>query len=137
MDLNSANDVFVLNRSDNSIGASVSQRAAAKDQAVSAARSSRPFPATGAASRSSRIVRQPGGERQRSTCSYMIELHTGFILISLTPGRQRNRRSRHTPDTRYLGDGRYVAFVGVASNLVADDSNFSTDVFVRGRQQRH
>lgn len=32
------------------------------------------------------------------------------------------------------GDGRYVAFVSDASNLVANDTNSTTDIFVRDRQ---
>ena len=32
------------------------------------------------------------------------------------------------------GDGRYVAFVSDASNLVANDTNNTTDVFLRDRQ---
>ncbi|HET9031990.1 MAG TPA: hypothetical protein VFN25_03695 [Dokdonella sp.] len=38
-----------------------------------------------------------------------------------------------TPPIRISGDGRFVAFSSEATNLVANDSNFKTDIFVHDR----
>ena len=38
-----------------------------------------------------------------------------------------------TPPIRISGDGRFVAFSSEATNLVANDSNFQTDIFVHDR----
>jgi Tol biopolymer transport system component len=46
-------------------------------------------------------------------------------------GEQANGSSR---DAATSGDGRYVAFTSYASNLVADDTNVSNDVFVHDHQ---
>ncbi len=54
------------------------------------------------------------------------------ILVSVSnTGSQGNRDSQ---DASISGDGRYVAFVSRASNLVSDDTNECSDVFVRDTQ---
>ncbi len=49
-----------------------------------------------------------------------------------TDGTQASGRSHSTPSIS--ADGRFVAFDSAASNLVANDTNNVTDVFVRDRQ---
>jgi Tol biopolymer transport system component len=46
---------------------------------------------------------------------------------------QGNRRSGFDTAAAISADGRYVAFTSLASNLVRDDTNRSTDVFLRDR----
>src|SRR4051812_29373631 len=48
-----------------------------------------------------------------------------------TAGAQANGRSEPAPGIS--GDGRYVTFASLASNLVAGDTNRAQDVFVRDR----
>jgi Tol biopolymer transport system component len=50
-----------------------------------------------------------------------------------TASVQANARSMFYPRTM-SSDGRFVAFLSFASNLVAEDSNLTWDVFVRDRQ---
>lgn len=52
--------------------------------------------------------------------------------VSVAPGGAEANDGSYAPSIS--GDGRYVAFVSDASNLVADDTNTSRDVFVFDRQ---
>jgi len=55
-------------------------------------------------------------------------------LVSVgAPGGQANGPSRHAT---IAGNGRYVAFQSLASNLVANDTNAMEDVFVYDRETR-
>src|SRR5690606_23686632 len=47
-------------------------------------------------------------------------------------GSAQGNRESSSPSISF--DGRYVAFASGASNLVGDDTNETTDVFVRDRQ---
>ncbi len=51
--------------------------------------------------------------------------------VSVGPGGRQANRSSYFP--AISADGRYVAFVSHASNLVAGDTNSTNDVFVRDR----
>jgi Tol biopolymer transport system component len=51
--------------------------------------------------------------------------------ISVGPGGQQANGGSHSP--AISADGRFVAFVSRASNLVAGDTNGASDVFVRDR----
>lgn len=54
--------------------------------------------------------------------------------VSIATGGEQARRSAHGSDQPAIsGDGRYVAFTSVASNLVSADTNGESDVFVRDR----
>ena len=46
-------------------------------------------------------------------------------------GRRRSQRPQRSP--AISGDGRFVAFASAATNLVADDTNGLTDIFLRDR----
>jgi len=52
-------------------------------------------------------------------------------MVSVTPGGTDGNDDSDTP--AISADGRYVAFVSWASNLVAGDTNWQSDVFVRDR----
>jgi Tol biopolymer transport system component len=52
-------------------------------------------------------------------------------LVSVTPGAVAGNESSFRPDLS--GSGRFVAFASRADNLVEDDTNGVTDVFVRDR----
>ncbi len=56
------------------------------------------------------------------------KLHKTF-LVSIGPAGAQGNNDSFTP--AISANGRYVAFVSVASNLVSGDSNSSSDVFVR------
>ncbi|MEO6090681.1 MAG: hypothetical protein ABIQ18_47020 [Umezawaea sp.] len=64
---------------------------------------------------------------------FVKDLDTGAIsrMSTASDGAQAADRS-HTPSIS--ADGRYVAFVSYAPNLVAGDTNVRTDVFVKDRQ---
>jgi hypothetical protein len=57
---------------------------------------------------------------------------TTEIVSVATGGAQENGNALYPP--AISADGRYVAFVSLASNLVAGDTNGAADVFVRDRQ---
>jgi Tol biopolymer transport system component len=60
---------------------------------------------------------------------YRHDLSSGInTLISATASRRSGRGDSFAPDIS--ADGRYVAFASRASDLVADDTNEATDVFV-------
>ena len=75
----------------------------------------------------------PGDVNGRSDV-FVKDLRSGAIdLASVsTVGAQGNQDSPYPPSIS--GDGRFVAFVSNATNLVAGDTNGDTDVFVRDRQ---
>jgi len=52
-------------------------------------------------------------------------------VITVTP--ERGRQDGNSGSPSISGDGRYVAFSSVATNLVPDDTNGTSDVFVRDR----
>ena len=60
-----------------------------------------------------------------------LKLHKTVRVSVDSAGVQGNNESF---DSSISGDGRYVAFASLASNLVAGDSNGYTDVFVRDRK---
>lgn len=51
-----------------------------------------------------------------------------------TSGQEGNGNSGYMEAVSISADGRFVAFMSAASNLVADDTNSSWDVFLRDRQ---
>jgi Tol biopolymer transport system component len=57
---------------------------------------------------------------------------SGTIRVSVAAGGGEANRASGRPSIS--GDGRYVAFFSTAANLVAGDTNDSTDVFVHDRQ---
>lgn len=66
--------------------------------------------------------------------TFVRDLQTGQttrVSVSST-GAQANEGSYYQPALSY--DGRFVAFTSYATNLVAEDTNGWTDVFVRDRQ---
>jgi Tol biopolymer transport system component len=60
---------------------------------------------------------------------FVRDLVTGTTTLVSTTGTASGNRSSNNPVVS--ADGRYVAFISQASNLVANDSNGSRDVFVR------
>ena len=54
--------------------------------------------------------------------------------VSVSPGGQQGNNLSFSP--AISADGRFVAFVSFASNLVAGDTNHTYDVFVRDRRAR-
>jgi hypothetical protein len=54
---------------------------------------------------------------------------TRRVSVSSRGAQGNNISARYAPSVS--GDGRYVAFVSDASNLVPGDTNGTTDVFVR------
>lgn len=55
-------------------------------------------------------------------------------LVSVaTGGTQGDGNSYSTTSTSLSADGRYVAFISIASNLVVGDTNGTEDVFVHDR----
>jgi hypothetical protein len=64
---------------------------------------------------------------------FVLDLATGFIeRVSVNTGGLEANGYSYQADIS--ADGRYVAFVSVASNLVSGDNNGVSDVFVRDRQ---
>ncbi|MBL1175184.1 DUF4347 domain-containing protein [Pantanalinema sp. GBBB05] len=64
---------------------------------------------------------------------FMRDLLTGttiLISVDLTGSTSANKASNNPSMS---GDGRYIVFTSTASNLVAGDTNSSSDVFVRDR----
>lgn len=59
-------------------------------------------------------------------------LQTERVSVS-SAGVQGNRGSGPFSDEAVTADGRYVAFISRASNLVPNDTNQAQDVFVRDR----
>jgi Tol biopolymer transport system component len=55
----------------------------------------------------------------------------GTSRVSVSSGMNQGYRSSEA--AAISADGRYVAFVSQASNLVADDTNRNWDIFVRDR----
>ncbi|MCB9891597.1 MAG: hypothetical protein H6833_08115 [Planctomycetes bacterium] len=62
-----------------------------------------------------------------------LELGSTELISVSTTGQQGNGNSNWASISY---DGRFVAFQSVATNLVANDTNSETDVFVRDRQSR-
>ena len=57
------------------------------------------------------------------------------IRVSVSnAGAQASGERGHSSDGSVSADGRYVAFVSEAANLIAGDTNGSEDIFVRDRQ---
>lgn len=73
------------------------------------------------------------GDTNASTDIFVRDRQTGGVTrVSISSsGTEANEGSG---GAAISGDGRYVAFVSDASNLVANDTNNTTDVFVRDRQ---
>ena len=60
--------------------------------------------------------------------------HSTTERVSVSPsGRQGNDFSQFDNGMAISADGRFVAFESLASDLVAGDTNFAIDVFVRNR----
>lgn len=67
---------------------------------------------------------------------FVHDMQTGVttrVSVSST-GEQANSYSTFSDSPSISGDGRYVAFTSLASNLVADDTNGVADVFVHDMQ---
>jgi Tol biopolymer transport system component len=58
---------------------------------------------------------------------------TGRVSLTSTGGQQNGPAGSLVSSVGINGDGRFVAFDSFASNLVSDDTNGTTDVFVRDR----
>jgi Tol biopolymer transport system component len=73
------------------------------------------------------------GDTNNVTDVFVRDLQTGAVTRVSTDenGSQGNKR-RYDPSIS--GDGRYVAFVSAAFNLVPGDANGTDDVFVRDLQ---
>ena len=88
-------------------------------------------------------IHGPLGVLDRSSVKGMVAGHwrvMSVALVEVTTGRASTRRglTRESVDVRPLwvavaltGDGRYAAFTSRANNLVADDENGVTDIFLR------
>lgn len=64
---------------------------------------------------------------------FVYEIETGLLeRISVTAGGAQTMSQSY--DVTISGDGRYVAFLSSASDLVSDDTNNQPDIFVRDRQ---
>src|SRR5438477_435698 len=79
---------------------------------------------------------------KRST-SWIVATHFGFLLCLPISAQVTQRVSMATGaaegnsdsgNASISADGRFVAFMSSASNLVAGDTNGSDDIFVRDRQ---
>jgi Tol biopolymer transport system component len=81
-----------------------------------------------------------------SNASNLAAADTNFLQDIFVRDRQTNQTTRVSVDSTgaqadslsdfpsISGDGRFVAFQSLATNLVASDTNFSLDVFVHDRQ---
>ena len=69
--------------------------------------------------RAGRLGRRPAG-------------HAGLELVSVSSAGVQGDQDSQRPSMS--ADGRYVAFGSLAANLVPDDTNFSSDIFVHDRR---
>ncbi len=110
--------------------------------------------ATGGAQAPGVVHCQPlaGGQRQRSIrCVSVVRARTLFRATRTTPKMSSYDRQTGLTELVSVGpagvlgngnsvfprvsaDGRFVSFYSIATNLVAGDTNGTTDVFVRDRQ---
>ncbi|HZG51620.1 MAG TPA: hypothetical protein VEZ40_05725 [Pyrinomonadaceae bacterium] len=65
---------------------------------------------------------------------YVRDLHTGATTLVSINRAGKDGGNRSSTDPVISGDGRYVAFQSAASNLTANDTNNTKDVFVRDLQ---
>ena len=73
------------------------------------------------------------GDTQPNYDVYIHDLQTGVTeWVSVALGGAQSDDGSYFPSLS--GDGRYVAFHSVATNLIAGDTNSSQDVFLRDRQ---
>lgn len=56
-------------------------------------------------------------------------------LVSVNPQGRAGNREGSFGDPSISGDGRFVAFASFSSDLVAGDTNFLEDLFVRDRTE--
>ncbi|MFL5130485.1 MAG: hypothetical protein ACJ8DD_10105 [Microvirga sp.] len=70
------------------------------------------------------------GDTNDASDIFLKDLNTGSVtrLSTAADGTQANGRSY---DARFSADGRFVVFTSEASNLVADDTNGVSDVFLK------
>ena len=130
-DTNGTSDVFVKDLQTGAI-TRVSTDAAAQGNSYSFIRASRP---TGAMWRSIAMPPTSCRRHQRHLDVFVRDLQTGAITRVSTDanGDQGNGDSY---DPSISADGRYVAFISYASNLVPGDTNGTYDVFVQGPADR-
>ena len=92
-----------------------------------------PGPERGRALRRVHHRQRPSTDDNGQGDVYLRDRRTGTTeAISVTPDGRAGNQVSFSPSIS--GDGRYVAFVSVASDLVAGDDGFSYDVFVRDRR---
>lgn len=133
-DTNTANDVFVRDRQ----GATTSR--VSVDSAGKQALSYSYLPTISADGRfvafASHAANLVSGDTNKSEDEFVHDCQTGTTeRVSVdSSGAQGNRDSGYGSLASVSQDGRYVAFVSVATNLVTGDTNAFDDVFVRDRQ---
>ena len=82
-------------------------------------------------STASNLVPDDSGIWQRTSSCMIARLNTTERVSLASDGTQGNG---HSQDASISGDGRYVAFLSSASNLVPGDTNGKEDVFVYDRE---
>ena len=83
------------------------------------------------ASSATNLVR---GDRNQTVDIFVRDRVAGTTERVSLPGDRRQEANSDSSGPAISADGRFVAFTSFATNLVAGDTNFADDVFVRDRQ---